>query len=173
MGNVKNDKRDRMWIVMFREVSRKKQALTPEECFGVLERVKRGVLSVNGDLGYPYGMPMDHWYDRESGKIYFHCGKKGHRTDALKRDPRASYCVTEELEKKPGEWAIDFNSVIVFGKIEVIEDLKTVEDTARKLSLRFTEDTDCIEKEIERFASSTAILALSAEHITGKTVNES
>ncbi len=158
---------------MFREVARKKQALSFEECVGVLERVRRGVLSVNGDLGYPYGTPMDHWYDGESGKIYFHSGKKGHRTDALKRDPRASYCVTEDLGPKPGEWAIDFLSVVVFGRIEIIKDLKTVEEISRKLSLRFTDDTDYIDKEIEKFASSTAILAMTVEHITGKTVNES
>ena len=46
-----------------------------EECLHILKTEKRGVLSVNGDNDYPYGMPMNHWYNEEDGKIYFHCGK--------------------------------------------------------------------------------------------------
>ena len=37
------------------------------------------VLSVLGDDGYPYGMPMNHWYCEAEGKLYFHSGMKGHR----------------------------------------------------------------------------------------------
>jgi nitroimidazol reductase NimA-like FMN-containing flavoprotein (pyridoxamine 5'-phosphate oxidase superfamily) len=31
-----------------------------------------------GDEGYPYGLPIDHWYCEEKGKLYFHCGKQIH-----------------------------------------------------------------------------------------------
>ena len=31
----------------------------------------RGVLSVLDDNGYPYGIPMNHWYNEEDGKLYF------------------------------------------------------------------------------------------------------
>ena len=44
---------------MFRELLRKKQALGEEECREILKTAKRGVLSVLGDGGYPYGMPMN------------------------------------------------------------------------------------------------------------------
>ena len=42
---------------MFREMLRKKQQLSDEECIGILKNELRGVLSVNGDDGYPYGVP--------------------------------------------------------------------------------------------------------------------
>ena len=71
---------------MFRELARIKQKLSMEECISILKTEKRGVLSVNGDNGYPYGMPMNHWYDEESGKIYFHCGKTGYRLESLEKD---------------------------------------------------------------------------------------
>ena len=70
---------------MFREMLRKKQELSKEECIEILKKEKRGVLSVLGDEGYPYGMPINHYYDEESGKLYFHGGKKGHKIDAMKR----------------------------------------------------------------------------------------
>ena len=60
---------------MFRELTRKRQALTREECLALLRSELRGVLSVQGDDGYPYGMPMNHYYNDADGKLYFHCGK--------------------------------------------------------------------------------------------------
>ena len=55
---------------MFREVARKKQVLSQEKIIEVLKSQKRGVLSVLGDDGYPYGMPMNYWYDEKSGYIF-------------------------------------------------------------------------------------------------------
>lgn len=71
---------------MFREVARKKQALTSEQIIKILKTEKRGVLSVQGDNGYPYGLPLNFWYNKENGYIYFHSGKKGHKTDAINED---------------------------------------------------------------------------------------
>ena len=34
------------------------------------------MLAVNGDGGYPYASPMNHYYNPEDGCVYFHCGKK-------------------------------------------------------------------------------------------------
>ena len=44
----------------------------------------RGVLSVLGDDDYLYGMPLNHYYCEEDGKIYFHGGKSGHKIDSKK-----------------------------------------------------------------------------------------
>ena len=41
---------------MFRELARQNKKLSMDECVRVLTDEKRGVLSVNGDGGYPYGM---------------------------------------------------------------------------------------------------------------------
>ncbi len=46
---------------MFREMLRIKQQLTNEECISILKQEPRGVLSVFGDEGYPYGMPLNHY----------------------------------------------------------------------------------------------------------------
>ena len=158
---------------MFRELVRKNKQLSNESCIELLKTETRGVLSVLGDDDYPYGMPMNFWYNEEDGNIYFHCGKYGHRLDALKNDPRVSFCVTEQGVKEEGEWAYSVRSVIVFGKIEIISDRKIIADISRALSRKFTSDEGYIEKEIEQFAPATLILKLKAEHICGKKVTES
>ena len=60
---------------MFREMVRKKQQLPETECIEILKREKRGVLSLLGDDDYPYGIPLNHYYNETDGKLYFHSGK--------------------------------------------------------------------------------------------------
>ena len=158
--------------IMFREMVRKKQQLTEEECRRILKEELRGVLSVNGDDGYPYGMPMNHYYSETDGKIYFHSGKKGHKVDAMLRDSRASFCVYDQGYRREGEWALNICSVIVFGHIEIIEDQETLIRIARELSQKFTTDERYIEEEIQSSGPRTLLVALVPEHMTGKLVNE-
>lgn len=158
---------------MFREITRYKQAISREECVEILKKEPRGVLSVLGDDDYPYGLPINHYYNEEDGKLYFHSGKKGHKIDAITRHPKASFCVYDEGFKKEGDWALNIKSVIVFGKIEMVEDREKIYDIARKLSYKFTNDTEYIEHEIIHSGPGTLMFALVPEHMTGKLVNES
>ncbi len=156
---------------MFRELQRKNKELSIDECISILVNEKRGVLSVIGDGGYPYGIPMNH-YLAEDGSIYFHCGKKGHRLDALKECNKASFCVLDKGTKNDDEWALTIKSVIVFGTVEIIDDADIVSDISARLSRKFTDDEAYIKNEIECFAHETLILKLMPEHICGKRVEE-
>ena len=158
---------------MFRELARKKQQISDEECRRILAEEPRGVLSVLGDDDYPYGMPMNYWYDPESGHIFFHGGKKGHKIDALRKHNKVSFCVYDQGYRREGEWALNISSVIVFGRIEVVEDHERVIDLSRKLSYKYTQDDEYIENEIIRSGPGTLCMELIPEHISGKLVNES
>jgi len=158
---------------MFRELNRIKQKLSREESIAILKQEPRGVLSVNGDDGYPYGMPMDHWYCEADGCLYFHSGKKGHRVDAMKRCSKASYCVYDQGYRKEGEWSLNIKSVIVFGRLEIIDDFDRAMEITRQLSLKYTNDIEYINREIQQFGKNTLVFRLVPEHIGGKLVNES
>lgn len=158
---------------MFRELVRKKKQISMEECIRILKSEPRGVLSVLGDDDYPYGMPMNHFYNKEDGKIYFHCGKMGHRLDALKKHNKVSFCVYDEGYRKDGEWALNIKSVIVFGRMKGVDDLDRVIHISEKLSRKFTEDEAYIKEEIEKYAKQTLLLELTPEYICGKLVTES
>jgi nitroimidazol reductase NimA-like FMN-containing flavoprotein (pyridoxamine 5'-phosphate oxidase superfamily) len=88
---------------MFRKMRRFKQQVSEAECIDILKSTKRGVLSVIGDDGYPYGMPINHYYCEEDGKLYFHGAKAGHKIDAIKSCDKASYCVYNEGFRKKGD----------------------------------------------------------------------
>ena len=158
---------------MFRDLLRKNRKLPMEECVSILKKERRGVLSVNGDNGYPYGMPMNHWYNEEDGKIYFHSGKIGHRLDSIKNNDKVSFCLFDKGYRNDGEWALNVKSVIIFGRIKVIEDHDRIIDITTKLSHKFTLDDEYIEKEIKENIARTILLELTPEHVCGKLVNES
>ena len=157
---------------MFRRMARIKQQIPDEECIRILKEQKRGVLSVLGDDGYPYGVPLNHWYNDEDGCLYFHGGMQGHKIDALKKCDKVSFCVLDDGYRKEGDWALTFKSVIVFGKVRFVEDHAEALDICRKLSLKFLQDTAEIEAMIQRSGSRVLCFALVPEHMTGKQVHE-
>lgn len=156
----------------FRPVARVKQALSEAECLRILSETRRGVLSVLGDGDYPYALPINHWLDPEDGKLYFHSGMTGHKIDAMKLWDKASFCVMEQAETAEDGWSLYFNSVIVFGRLEIVEDHDRALDISRKLSYQFTDDRDYIEWEVAHAGHRVLCFSLTPEHITGKRVHE-
>ncbi len=157
---------------MFRKMRRFKQEISREECIEVLKNEPRGVLSVLGDDDYPYGLPVSHYYEEETGNIYFHCAAVGHKIDAIAKHDKVSFCVMDKGYRKEGEWALNIRSVIVFGRIEFVEDRETMLRIVTELCRKFTDDEEYIRREIEGHAARTLMFALVPEHITGKIVNE-
>jgi len=158
--------------MIFRELSRKNRTIPLEEALDLLRNETRGVLSVIGDGGYPYGMPMNHFYCEQDGNIYFHCGKRGHRLDSLRKEDRVSFCVFDRGYRNEGEWAYNVKSVVIFGKIEIIDDIEAVARITSELSKKFTDDEEYVREEIKRSGAATLLLKLTPEHISGKLVNE-
>ena len=158
---------------MFRKMRRFKQQISDDDCREILRTEKRGVLSLIGDGGYPYGIPLDHWYCEENGRIYFHGAKEGHKIDSIKKCDKASYCVYDEGYTKPGEWALNIKSVIVFGRIRLVTDKDKEREICTRLVQKFTDDEDFLEKELRNSLARVQCLELIPEHMTGKLVNES
>ena len=158
---------------MFPTLRRWKQQLTQQECVELLKQEPRGVLSLRGEDGYPYGLPISYWYCEADGKIYFHGAKSGHKIDAIQRCDKASFCVYDQGFRREGEWALNIKSVIVFGRIQKVEDAQKTEEICRKLCAKFTDDPTYAQQEWEKSGKHTLCLALTPEHMTGKLVNES
>ena len=157
---------------MFRKMRRSPQALSSEEIADLLKKETRGVLSVQGDDGYPYGVPINHYYDEETNKLYFHGANFGHRVDAIKRDPKVSYCVFGQDYQKEGDWAKYVKSVIIFGKAELIEDIDEVIKWSVKLGHKFPCTEEYIRTEVEKDAKRTLCFSSEIENINGKLVHE-
>lgn len=156
----------------FRPLRRFKQQLSDAEVREVLADAKRGVLSVIGDDGWPYGVWLNPHYRKEDGRIYFHGAKEGHKIDALCKDSRASFTIIDDGVRDEGNWAYTFRSVVVFGRIEFVEDHDFALELCRELARRFNPSEADIEKEIQMAGARVQVLCLIPEHITGKRVHE-
>lgn len=158
---------------MFRPMRRWKQQLSDEECIAILKNEPRGILSVLGDDGYPYGIPMNHWYCEDDGKLYFHGAKTGHKIDAISKCDKVSYCVHDEGYREDGQWPLHIKSVVVFGKIQPVTDDAKVLEICTHLCQKFTDDKAYLEHELKHSLPKVLCLALTPEHMTGKLVKES
>lgn len=158
---------------MFRKMRRFQQQISEQECVRVLKEQPRGVLSMLGDDGYPYGIPLDHWYSERDKKLYFHCAKVGHKLDAITACDKVSYCVMDEGYRRDGEWALNINSVVVFGTMGIVEDEDKKREICTNLVKKFTDDEEYLQKELNTAFSRVNCLELTIEHMTGKLVKES
>lgn len=155
---------------MFRQMRRKKQELSKEECIRILTDEPRGVLALLGDDDYPYSLPMSHVY--VDGKIYFHGAKEGHKNDAVKKYPKVSYCVMDKGVKEKDSWWYTFKSVIVFGKIRILTDNDEKIDRLTHLGDKFFPTHEETVDEINRLLDRTEVFEITIEHMSGKLVRE-
>lgn len=153
---------------MFREMRRKKQALSKEDCAAILNRGTSGVLALAGDNDYPYAVPISYVYSGE--KLYFHCAKSGHKLDAIRRNAKASFCVIDQDQIVPEEYTSYFRSVIVFGTIRVLNDDKEKKNAIDELALKYAPNNTAENRQeaIEREWNPLCMLEMSIDHISGK-----
>lgn len=153
---------------MFREMRRKKQLLSEEKSREILLRGTSGVLALSGDDGYPYAVPISYVYDGE--KLYFHGAKSGHKIDAMKRCDKASFCVIDQDRIVPEEYTTYFRSVIVFGRIRVMEDETKIRAAIEKMALKYhpQDGPQNREQAIKREWNPLCMMELTVEHMTGK-----
>lgn len=154
----------------FRPLRRFKQAASEEECLSLLQSAPRGILSVTGENGYPYGVPMNFVY--REGKIYFHCAREGHKLDAIGANDKVSFTVLSEPVRNEGEWWYCLTSVIIFGRIAVLSDPARVDVGLRAMAAKYFPDDYDLETDLKRNASHAFILELTIDHMTGKHVRE-
>lgn len=153
---------------MFREMRRRGQELSVEECERILARGTSGVLALAGDDGYPYAVPLSYVY--ADGRIIFHCARSGHKLDAIARSPKASLCVIDRDEVVPERYTTLFRSVIVFGRVGVVGDPGEMRRACMLLAEKYRPDgtVEQHEAEIERGWDGLCVLELVPEHMSGK-----
>ena len=147
-----------------------KQQLSQEECESILAKVYRGFLSVNGEMGYPYTVPMNFVY--ENGHIYFHSALEGHKIDAIRLSPNACFTVIDDPVKEENDWWFHVKSVICFGKVSIIGNEAERAKRLRQLGEKYFPDGYNIDAELINNGLRVPVLDLKIDHFTGKRVKE-
>lgn len=82
---------------------------------------RRGILAVNGIEGYPYAIPINFYFDKETRKNYFHGAKAGHKIEALRACDKVCFTVYGNERIKGEAWSPFMQSTIVFGRCYLME----------------------------------------------------
>jgi len=152
---------------MFDQVRRKNREWNIEEARELLLSGEYGTLSMFGENGYGYGIPMS--YAMDGDKIYFHCAPEGFKLNSLKINNKVSFSVVGKTKVLPGQFSTEYQSVLVFGKIEM-----NLPDEEKKYALNLIVDKyspdhkDAAEKYISKSFNRTNVIRLDIEHISGK-----
>ncbi|MFR8927904.1 pyridoxamine 5'-phosphate oxidase family protein [Peptoniphilus senegalensis] len=157
---------------MFRQMRRIKQELPLEEAKKLLKKNKRGVLSFNGDNNYPYSIPINYLYDTEENKLYFHGSKAGYKVDCIKNNKKSCFVTYGDEELSDNGWSFFLKSVIIFGKIEIIEDRELAAEKLKELASRYYPSLQEVDDSMERSFDNVLVYSLNIEHMTCKKVHE-
>lgn len=165
-------KKEVITVPEFRPLRRSAQQLSDAEARAVLESASSGVLSLIGDGGYPYGVPLSYVCDGE--KIYFHCAKSGHKLDAVRACGKASFCVVGRDEVVAAEYTTYYRSVIAFGRIRELTGEAEIRRAAELLGRRYnpTGGEEALAAEIDQAMGRLCALEFTIERLTGKEAKE-
>ena len=147
---------------IFRQMRRVNQQLSNDECVKLLTESKRGWLSLIIEDGY----------NPENDHIYFHGAKEGQKVDALKVN-KVSYCVMCKTGQEENSWIKNYRSVVVFCRMQMIEDREMTVKACIGICKKFTEDEDYLKQELDKALSRVQCFELIPEQMTGKRVKES
>lgn len=151
---------------------RANRAIPDEAAKALLQQARRGVLAVNGDDGYPFAIPVNYFYDREQGKIWFHGAKTGHKVDALKRSDKVCFTVYGNEHLEPDDWAPYVQSTVVFGRCCLVEDAAETEAKVRQLAQKYYPSAEEVEAELAKAIRGVQLYEITVEHLTGKQIQE-
>jgi uncharacterized protein len=157
---------------MFREIRKKKNEISREAAEQLLLHCRRGVLALNGVEGYPYAIPINFYFDRESRKIYFHGAKAGHKIDALRACDKVCFTVYGNETIREESWAPFMQSAVVFGRCHLMENGTEAMTRLKQFAMKYYPGEQLADEEIARAGKAAQLFEIEIEHLSGKEVQE-
>ena len=123
------------------------------------------------DNNIPYIVTMSYGYDDNKKYIYFHCANKGDKLDYIKKNSNVIGIIIKDNGYLKTKCDHDYESVIIRGKIFIVESLEEKKHGLQILLNHLEEDPRPIfERNIENDESyrKVTILRLEIESVIGK-----
>jgi nitroimidazol reductase NimA-like FMN-containing flavoprotein (pyridoxamine 5'-phosphate oxidase superfamily) len=128
---------------------REDRAITdPATIDELLHRARYATIAL-ADGDEPYVVTLSCGYDAAAKRLCFHVAPAGRKLDIISRNPRACATVIDDLGYKSGECAHPFRSVVMEGRMSVLEDLDEARAAMRVL-IGGLEGADAVEPLFER-----------------------
>ncbi|MEG0283438.1 MAG: pyridoxamine 5'-phosphate oxidase family protein [Erysipelotrichales bacterium] len=153
---------------MRKEIRRRDRIMEYDQALEVLKECEYGTLSMINDEHEPYGIPIS--FVLVDKYLYFHSALSGYKMDNFKLNNQVSFsCVGKTQPIYAKNFTTYFQSVIVYGKIEFIEDDEIKREALEALCIKYLpNDMDKFEENFEMSKKFTAVYHLSIENLSAK-----
>lgn len=146
---------------------RKNQLLPDEMCSSILKKAHTSTLALIDEDNFPYALPINYAFENDT--FYFHYALEGHKLQAIRHCNKASFCVIDKDEIVPEKFTTAYRSVIVFGEIQIVEEVSTKRKALELLGRKYSPGLEqSLQKEINRAFDHTCVIELKIEQMTGK-----
>jgi len=152
-------------------VKRKDKELTSQADMQAI--IKRGQYTVIAlcHNDEPYLVIMNYGYDQTKNALYFHAALEGQKLDFIEHNPNACATIIEDLGYKQGECSHSYRSVIIRGRIAIIDNLDEKKHGLNVLIDHLEKAPDEAKKKFLKNDSTydtVTVLRFDIEGITGK-----
>lgn len=152
---------------MSRSIRREDRRLDDAAAKSLLIKGEYGILSTLDRNNQPYGIPVNYVVMEES--IFFHCATEGHKLENITANKRVSFCVVGKAELIPEKFSTRYESVIVSGDADIIEDSVQKKNALRAMVNKYAPDhMTSGENYIDKLMDQTAVVRVSIDHLSGK-----
>lgn len=151
---------------MFKEMRRESRKISQEEVKDILMKSEYATLATICEDGYPYSTPLSYIYHNDA--IYFHCAKSGQKLTNISNNNKVSLSVVGDTEILPSKFSTKYESVILFGKAQMVEG-EEHEMALLKILEKYSQGFIQEGKEyILKAKDVTSVIKIDIEHISGK-----
>ena len=140
---------------MRKELTRTKQALSNESIQRIIDTTAYGVLSLNGDDGYLYTVPLSYVYT--GGAVYFHGSPRGYKSECFQRTNKTSFSIVGQSQ-----------GVLIWGRLHIVTDIAEKLSALRALAEKYSRGIPDNEEEIQHSLNYVFMVKLVPDWITGK-----
>lgn len=145
-----------------------------------LNNQRWGVLSMAGNDGYPYAVPLNYLY--RNNRIYLHGALEGKKVDLLNNTQAVQFTVVKEYATIPSYFTGSkmacsasqfFKSVMIFGKAAIIKDIEEKMKVFSQMMKEFQPEGNYepMQRGSTNYVSAlerTCLIEISPEHISAK-----
>ena len=149
---------------------REKEITDVKELRGIVATARFAQVALSRG-GEPYVVTMNHGFDEEGSALWFHCAHEGKKIDFIRENGSACATVVEDHGYKHGECDHAYRSVVMKGKIEVVEDLAEKKHGLKVLLDHQEKEPDPIEERTlpdDAAYDRVGVLKFTIETMTGK-----
>lgn len=133
----------------------------------VLRKAPCATLSLVTPQGEAYGIPISPAVTEKG--IYFHCATEGKKLDCIRAHPQVCLSAASKMRTLPEEYSVAYDSAVVFGRAEIVEDEAERIEALRAICQRYVpRHMDRFDSILTENLSCTCVVRIIPEEITGK-----